>query len=129
MAPPSTSNRPLSPHLQVYKPQITSVLSILHRFTGMGLCVGMGFFIYWLSSLAAGEASYSKSCDFFGSFFGMISLFCILFSFFYHLANGLRHLMWDSGHGYDLTSVHKTGWMVVFCTLILTLSTWFLIFS
>ena len=127
MSPPSSFKRPLSPHLQIYKPQITSVLSILHRFTGIGLFVGLGFFIYWLNSLTGGEKSYEESCSFFKSPLGTIGFCSLIFSFYYHLTNGLRHLLWDSGHGYTLPWVHKTGWIVVFSTLILTLSTWFLI--
>lgn len=121
---PPRQSRPLSPHLQVYKPQITSVLSIIHRLTGMGLAFSLFFFVYWLGALASSETHYKQALSFFGSWVGSSILFLISFAFYYHLTNGIRHLFWDAGHGYALETVRKTGWAVVFATLILTLSTW-----
>lgn len=116
--------RPLSPHLQVYRPQITSVLSILHRFTGVGLSFGLLFLLCWLGGLSNGEISYKKVTDWFGSSLGFIIFFKIIFSFYYHFFNGVRHLFWDMGKGFDLPTVHKTGIFVVIVSFLCSLLTW-----
>jgi succinate dehydrogenase / fumarate reductase cytochrome b subunit len=89
--------RPLSPHLQVYRPQITSVLSILHRITGAGLFISLCFLIAWIASLAMGESAYLAFTGFMGTWFGQVIILFSLFGFYYHLANGIRHLIWDMG--------------------------------
>ncbi|AIK96424.1 succinate dehydrogenase, cytochrome b556 subunit [Candidatus Odyssella acanthamoebae] len=116
--------RPLSPHLQVYRPQITSVLSILHRLTGGGLVISLLFFIAWLTSLSISESAYHSFKDFMSSWFGQIVILFSLFGFYYHLANGIRHLAWDYGHGYELSTVRLTGWIVVIFAVCTTLMTW-----
>lgn len=118
------SFRPLSPHLQIYKPQITSILSITHRITGMGLTGGIFFFLYWLGAIAAGPESYNNALLVFQSWFGQLVLSLCLLGFYYHLANGIRHLAWDMGYGYSLKVVRLTGWTVVVVALLLTLLTW-----
>jgi succinate dehydrogenase / fumarate reductase cytochrome b subunit len=100
-----TSNRPLSPHLQVYKPQLTSVLSILHRITGAVLAVGTLLVTYWLSALAGGPETFASANAILGSVLGKIVLFFWSWALFYHLANGIRHLIWDTGVGFDLPRV------------------------
>jgi succinate dehydrogenase / fumarate reductase, cytochrome b subunit len=115
------SSRPLSPHLQVYKPQLTAVLSIAHRGTGVFLVVGTLLLVYWLLSLAAGPEAYGTAQAFFGSFFGRIVLLCWTFALFYHLCNGIRHLFWDAGFGYEITSVYTSGKLVVAASVVLTL--------
>ena len=117
-------SRPLSPHLQVYRPQITSVLSILHRFTGVGLSFGLLFLLCWLGGLCGGESSYKKVTDWFGSGLGLVVFFKITFSFYYHLFNGVRHLFWDMGKGFDMPTVHKTGVFVVVASFLCSLLTW-----
>src|ERR1700741_74027 len=95
--------RPLSPHLQIYRPQLTSVLSILHRATGIALGVGTLLLVYWLIAVAAGagaRAAYDVAQRLIGSWFGRLLLFGWTLAFFYHLANGVRHLAWDAGYGF-----------------------------
>jgi succinate dehydrogenase / fumarate reductase cytochrome b subunit len=118
--------RPLSPHLQVYKPQITAVLSILHRITGVGLVIGTGLLVFWLMAVASGPAAFADAQAFFGSIIGRFLLFCWTLTLFYHFCNGIRHLAWDLGYGYDLETVRRTGWLTVGATAGLTLFAWIL---
>ena len=119
-------NRPLSPHLQIYKPQLTSFLSICHRMTGIGLAVGVLFLVCWLSSAATGPESFARIQEFNGSWLGRLLLFGWTLALFYHLCNGIRHLFWDIGKGFELETVDKTGWLVVVGTVVFTALTWFL---
>ena len=107
------NNRPLSPHLQVYRPQITSLLSITHRFTGIALAIGAMFFTYWLLSAAYGADKFALAQVVFRSWIGQLILWGFTFSLFYHLANGIRHLAWDAGWGYELDKLRITGWLVL----------------
>jgi len=116
--------RPLSPHLQVYKIQMTSLLSILHRFTGMVLYGGAIFCALWFLALAAGPQAHEAMREFVLHPIGLILLMGLSFSFFYHLCNGMRHLLWDAGVGYDLSAVYKTGWIVIIFSFILTGFAW-----
>ena len=118
------ADRPLSPHLQIYKPQLTSVLSITHRATGVALSVGSLFLVWWLVAAASGEASFATAQGFFGSWLGLLLLFGWSFAFFFHFCNGLRHLMWDTGYGFDLRTTYATGWMVVAASGALTILAW-----
>jgi succinate dehydrogenase cytochrome b subunit len=120
----TSPDRPLSPHLQIYRPQLTSVLSILHRATGVALCVGTLLLVYWLIALAAGPDSYDVARGLIGSWLGRLLLFGWTLSFFYHLANGVRHLAWDAGYGFELPAVYASGWVVVVVTAVLTLASW-----
>lgn len=120
----ANTNRPLSPHLQVYRWQLTMFLSIAHRATGIALCAGIPFLLYWIWSLTAGEAAYAQGQAFFASFFGRVVLFAFSVSLFYHLCNGVRHLVWDVGKGLELPSVYRSGKIVLVATGILTLITW-----
>jgi succinate dehydrogenase / fumarate reductase cytochrome b subunit len=92
--------RPLSPHLQIYKPQITMVTSITHRATGIALGVGTLLLAWWLIAVAAGPEAYATVTAFTTSWFGQIILFGFTWSLFYHLCNGIRHLFWDMGQGF-----------------------------
>ena len=116
--------RPLSPHLQVYKPQLTSVLSITHRGTGIALAVGTIVLMYWLLSLAAGPEAYDSSRAVLSSVVGQIILFAFTFSFCYHLCNGVRHLFWDVGIGFEMESVYASGKAVVVVNIIMTVLAW-----
>lgn len=118
--------RPLSPHLQVYRPQITSVLSILHRLSGIALAIGTLLLVWWLAALAAGPVAFAGAQDFLGGFLGRLLLFGWTVALFYHFCNGLRHLAWDAGYGYDLETVSRTGWLTVGATIGLTLFAWIL---
>ncbi|MEM7169922.1 MAG: succinate dehydrogenase, cytochrome b556 subunit [Pseudomonadota bacterium] len=120
----SSRQRPLSPHLQVYRPQLTSVLSILHRMTGVALAVGTLLLVYWLAATAAGEEDYATAQSFIGSIIGRLLLFGWSWALFYHLCNGIRHLVWDAGYGFELPEVYRSGWIVVGASAGLTLIAW-----
>jgi len=121
--------RPLSPHLQIYKPQISSVLSILHRLTGLALGVGTLLLTWWLVSLAAGPASFAVVQGFVGSVVGILILIGFSWALFYHLCNGIRHLAWDLGWGFELPHATASGWAVVIASFVLTALAWILALS
>ena len=116
----SITDRPLSPHIGIYKPQITSVLSILHRATGIFLCLGAVVFAWWVIALALGPEPYAAVRSALGSWLGRLLLFAWTFSFFYHLCNGVRHLFWDAGLGFELRTVQASGMAVVAASIALT---------
>ena len=118
--------RPTSPHLQIYKPQITSVLSIIHRFTGIFLGIGMILLTWWLFSITIGPEMYQRTLDIISSWIGLSILFSFIASFFYHLFNGVRHLIWDAGIGFEIKTVTMTGWLIIFLSIIISLLTLFL---
>lgn len=118
------SQRPVSPHLQIYKPQLTSVLSILHRMTGGALALGTALVTYWLWAIATGPEHYATAQAILGSGIGKIVLFGWSWALFYHLGNGIRHLVWDAGYGFDLPSVYRSGKIMVTASLLLTLLLW-----
>ncbi|WML91296.1 succinate dehydrogenase, cytochrome b556 subunit [Thiothrix lacustris] len=120
----TANKRPLSPHLQVYKPQLTSVLSILHRVTGAALAVGTLLVVYWLAAIAGGEESFNTANALFGSWFGRLMLFGWSWALFYHLANGIRHLVWDAGFGFELPTVYLGGKITVAASFVLTILLW-----
>jgi succinate dehydrogenase / fumarate reductase cytochrome b subunit len=119
--------RPLSPHLGIYRWQIGNTLSILHRITGAALALGLVALCYWLVSLADGEASYRTAARAFASPLGLLLLTGWTFAFFYHLLNGVRHLLWDVGLGFERPQRHATGWLAVLGALGLTLCVWILL--
>lgn len=121
-------DRPLSPHLQIYKPQLTSVLSITHRATGIVLTTASIALFVWLYALVWGEQTFYEDFIQLGStWIGQIVFFGVLFSFYFHLGNGIRHLFWDAGYGFELETTYKSGWLVVFMTVVLTALTWFFV--
>ena len=117
----SSADRPVSPHLQIYKPQLTSVLSILHRLTGLGLAAGAAVLVAWLIAAAHGAAAFDAAQSIAGAWYGRLLLFLWAFALFYHLCNGIRHLAWDAGLGFDLKTTYLTGWIAVVSALALTL--------
>ena len=119
--------RPLSPHLQIYKPQLTSLLSILHRATGVALSIGSVILVSWVVALSLGETAYSSYSMIINSWFGKLVLFGFTFGLFYHLSNGIRHLFWDAGYGYDLKVAYTSGTLVIISSLTLTIVTWFIV--
>ena len=120
--------RPLSPHLQVYKPQLTSILSILHRGTGIVLSIGSIFLVSWILVLTLGESAYKIYSQLVNNWFGKLVIFGFTFGLFYHLSNGIRHLFWDAGYGYDLKDAYISGFAVIFSSLSLTLITWLIVY-
>ncbi|MCP5418926.1 MAG: succinate dehydrogenase, cytochrome b556 subunit [Gammaproteobacteria bacterium] len=122
-----TDKRPLSPHLQIYKPQLTSVLSITHRATGVALAIGTLLLVYWLVSAAAGEEAYHHAQIVLGSMLGQFFLFLWTWALFYHLSNGIRHLFWDAGYGFDLETAYRSGRWVIWTPVILTMLVWIVV--
>ena len=120
--------RPISPFMlgAGYRPQLTSVLSITNRITGIGLGFGTLLLTWWLVAAASGPRAYAAMAHFVASPIGLLLLFGWTAALFYHFLNGLRHLAWDGGFGYDLPQVHATGWAVVIGTVVLTLLVWLL---
>jgi succinate dehydrogenase / fumarate reductase cytochrome b subunit len=116
--------RPLSPHLQIYKPQITSALSIFHRVSGVALSVGTLLLVWWLVAAASGPAAYAGVAGFVGSPIGLLVLFGWTAALFYHFFAGLRHLCWDIGLGFEKPLYHKTGIATVAAAGAATLVTW-----
>jgi succinate dehydrogenase / fumarate reductase cytochrome b subunit len=116
--------RPISPHLQVYKPQITSVMSILHRITGVALAVGTILLVAWIVAVVLGNEAYDRIGNIVGSWFGRLLLFGWTVALFYHLANGIRHLFWDAGYGFELRTTTLSGQAVLVATVVLTLLAW-----
>jgi succinate dehydrogenase / fumarate reductase cytochrome b subunit len=116
--------RPLSPHLEIYRWQIGNTLSILHRATGIALATGSVALTFWLVSLAGGEASYRSAHRAFASPVGLIFLGGWSFAFFYHLFNGVRHLFWDAGWGFERRQRHASGWASVLGAVASTAVVW-----
>jgi succinate dehydrogenase / fumarate reductase cytochrome b subunit len=117
--------RPLSPDLQIYRPQLTSVLSISHRATGIELSIGALLLVAWLLAAAAGPQAYSTVQGFMRSWLGLLLMFGWTFSLFFHLCNGIRHLVWDVGYGFQLGTIYASGWTVVAASTALTVAAWF----
>ena len=120
--------RPLSPHLQIYKPQLTSILSILHRVTGVTLSMGSIILVSWIVALTLGEETYVIFTKIINHWFSHLVLMGFTFGIFYHLSNGIRHLFWDAGYGYGLKEAYISGSAVIFSSLTLTVITWLLIY-
>ena len=117
-------NRPLSPHLTIYRLPMLALLSITHRITGVALTAGTLILVYWLLALAAGPDAYADASAAFGSVFGQIVLFGFSWALYYHLCNGIRHLVWDIGKGLDLESADSSGIIVLGASVLLTVLTW-----
>ena len=120
----TTQERPLSPHLQTYKPQMTSAMSITHRATGVALVIGSLLVIWWLVAAAMGEEAYNCVKAFTESTIGTVMLFCWTVALFYHLCNGIRHLFWGIGFLFKLQNAFRAGWFVLFMTALLTGLVW-----
>ena len=117
--------RPLSPHLQVYRWQITMTMSILHRATGVALAVGVFALAWWLVAVSGDAQDFATFADVAGSLLGRIALFGFSFCLVYHLLNGIRHLLWDVGYGYEIPKLYATGWTVLVLAVVITGAVWF----
>jgi len=117
-------NRPLSPHLQVYRLPLVALLSITHRITGVALSAGTILLAAWLGSAAYGPEAYDQVSALLGSPLGLIILFGFSAAFYYHLCNGIRHLVWDFGQGFELTTVRRSNVLVLIGAVVLTIGTW-----
>jgi succinate dehydrogenase / fumarate reductase cytochrome b subunit len=117
-------NRPLSPHLQVYRWPLNMATSILHRATGIALAVGTLMLVWWLVALVRGPETYDAYQQVIGSFIGRLFLFGWTWALFFHLCNGIRHLFWDAGLGFERNQYSATGWIVLVGASLLTLAVW-----
>jgi len=117
-------SRPLSPHLQIWRWNISMLLSILHRASGLALSVGTVFLTIWLVALAEGGKFFEQTEAVLASTFGMVCLFLYSAALFYHLCNGIRHMFWDMGYGFEVDTARRSAWAVLVVSLLLTISTW-----
>lgn len=124
MAHAPERSRPLSPHLQIYKPQITSILSILHRITGVINMGGLLILAAWLIAASISDNAYAQMQWLMGSLLGMAALVVWSWTVFYHLCNGIRHLFWDMGIGFEIAQVTRSGQIVLLVSGLLTVITW-----
>ena len=120
----SANERPLSPHLGIYKPEWTMVLSITHRITGAGLAGGVLLLVCWLLALASGQEAFDAVQGFIGTWFGRLLLFGWTWVLFFHFCNGIRHLGWDIGWGFELDAARNTGYLVAVASVGLTVLAW-----
>ncbi|MCP5092117.1 MAG: succinate dehydrogenase, cytochrome b556 subunit [Gammaproteobacteria bacterium] len=120
----SNHDRPLSPHLSIYRWPITMALSILHRMTGVALSLGFVVFVLWLFDAASGPDAYAVFMSVMGSFVGKLLLIGWSFAFFYHLSNGARHLLWDTGRGLEKEQADRSAWLVLITATALTAVFW-----
>jgi succinate dehydrogenase / fumarate reductase cytochrome b subunit len=121
--------RPTSPHAEIYRWQIGNSLSILHRVTGVALAFGLIALSYWFVSIAGGERAYAAATAVFASPVGVVFLVGWTFAFLYHLLNGVRHLFWDVGVGFERAQRHVSGWFAVLGAAALTLGVWALVLA
>ena len=120
----TTPDRPLSPHLSVYRWPITMALSILHRGTGLANAVGLILLAAWLVAAASGPGEYERIAGLLATLPGQVLLIAWTFSFFYHLANGVRHLFWDAGYGFEKAQANASAWFVISIAVVLTAIFW-----
>ena len=116
--------RPLSPHLQIYRPQLTSIMSISHRATGAALAAGTLLLCLWLVALAAGDVWYELAATVIGHPIGIFILFGYSVALVYHALNGVRHLIWDYGIALTIPGVYRSGQIVLLLTVVITTLTW-----
>jgi succinate dehydrogenase / fumarate reductase cytochrome b subunit len=118
------SGRPLSPHISIYRWPITMTLSILHRATGIAMSVGLVVMAAWLHSAASGPTAYAEFIDLMRSRPAQLLLLVWSFSFFFHLMNGVRHFVWDVGHGFEKHQANASGYFVIITAVIITAGFW-----
>jgi len=121
---PLKTARPLSPHLLIYKKQLTSGMSIFHRITGVGLTFGLPVFVIWLMALARGPNYYAMVMGLLRTTVGQILLFGWTWAFFYHFCNGVRHLIWDAGKMLSLKAVYISGYITLALSVVMTALLW-----
>lgn len=123
----NASQRPLSPHLQIYRPQLTSILSISHRLTGVALAAGTAVLALWLIAAAGGADTFALINNHLAAWYGQVLMVFWSFALFYHLCNGIRHLAWDAGWGLDIRTAYLTGYATVVAAVLLTAGAWLLV--
>jgi succinate dehydrogenase / fumarate reductase cytochrome b subunit len=117
-------SRPLSPHLQVYRLPLAAWLSISHRATGVGLTIGMLLLTWWVAAAAYGPDAYDAATAFLGSPIGLLLLLGFSVALFYHLCNGIRHLLWDAGRNFEISQTRRGNLFVLLGTVVLTVAAW-----
>lgn len=122
---PPERGRPVSPNIQIYRPQLTSVLSIVNRMTGVVLSLSALGLVVWLVAVATGPQTYLVVHDAMSSTFGQAMILVCTFAFFLHLCGGIRHLVWDTVRGFELRTIYASGWWVVGASAALTAGAWF----
>ena len=122
----SNSERPLSPHISIYRWPITMVLSILHRATGIAMSVGLIVLVAWLFDVASGPDAYAAFLAIMDTSIGRLALIAWSLAFFFHLSNGIRHLIWDSGRGFEKVDANRSSWLVLLATIALTALFWWI---
>jgi len=120
----ASTNRPLSPHLQVYRLPLTGIISITHRATGVFLTLGTLLLVCWLMSAAAGAESFASVQGFMSSTFGMLILLGWTFALFFHLCHGVRHLIWDAGHSFEKETMDQYAMVEIGISAVLTFFLW-----
>ena len=123
MAEVEPGNRPLSPHLQIYRPQLTSITSILTRITGNAMLISALLIVWWLLAASSGPEHYGFVDGLLTSWFGDLVLALSVLGLWYHTLAGLRHLIWDSGHGFEIKTAEKMGWICLGGSVVLTVIT------
>ena len=118
------AERPLSPHLQIYRPMLTMMMSIAHRITGASLAVGFALLTWWLVAISMGPDAYACVSTFFGSFVGRALLFLFTWALIHHMLGGIRHLVWDTGAALDKTSIEVAAWLTIITSIVLTVLLW-----
>ena len=124
MANDKSAARPLSPHLQIYRPMLTMMMSIMHRITGVGLYFGMVLLVWWLTAASVSESYFEFVQGFLGHWFGRLLLFGFTWALIHHALGGLRHLLWDTGRGFDLTLIEWLARGNLAGSIVLTLLLW-----
>ncbi len=117
-------DRPLSPHISIYRWPVTMVSSILHRATGIVMSAGLVLLVAWLTAAASGPAGFASLTNVLSSLVGKLFLVALSLAFFYHLSNGIRHLVWDAGYGFEKSQANASAWFVLACTAVLAAIFW-----
>ena len=120
----SRAERPLSPHLQIYRPMLTMMMSIAHRLSGAALAIGFILLAWWLLAISLGPEPYATVSSFFGSIAGGTLLFLFSWALIHHMLGGIRHLIWDTGHGLDKVSIEIFAWATIIGSTTLTVLLW-----
>ncbi|MBX2804796.1 MAG: succinate dehydrogenase, cytochrome b556 subunit [Hyphomicrobiales bacterium] len=123
----ASAQRPLSPHLTIFRPYVNMMMSIMHRITGAANYFGTLLIVFWLVSAAAGQESFAFANDVAGSIPGLLVLFGLTWSLIHHALGGIRHFIWDTGYGFDIPTVRLLSWSTIIGSLVLTTLLWAMI--
>ena len=118
------AERPLSPHLSIYRPMLTMMMSIAHRISGASLAIGFLLLAWWLVAISMGPEQYGAVSSFFTSILGRTLLFLFSWALIHHMLGGIRHLIWDTGHGLDKVSIEIFAWATIIGSTTLTILLW-----